>query len=43
MIKRKASRNGSRIRHSYSEYRRLSPNENERLGFTRTARHDLTA
>jgi hypothetical protein len=32
-------RNGSRTRHSYSDYRRLSPIENERLGFTRTARH----
>jgi hypothetical protein len=40
MTKRKSSRrNGSRARHSYSDYRRLSPNENERLGFTRTARH----
>jgi hypothetical protein len=40
MANRKSSRrNSSRTRHSYSDYRRLSPNENERLGFTRTARH----
>ena len=32
-------RNGSRARHSYSDYRRLSPDENERQGFSRTARH----
>jgi hypothetical protein len=40
MANRKSSRrNGSRTRHSYSDYRRLSPKENERQGFTRTARH----
>jgi hypothetical protein len=40
MADRKSTRrSGSRIRLSYSDYRRLSPKENERLGFTRTARH----
>ena len=40
MTKLKPSRrNGSRTRHSYSDYRRLSPDENERQGFSRTARH----
>ena len=40
MANRKSSRrNGSRARHSYSDYRRLSPDENERQGFSRTARH----
>jgi hypothetical protein len=40
MANRKSSRGtGSRTRHSYSDYRRLSPDENERQGFSRTARH----
>jgi hypothetical protein len=40
MANRKSSRgNSSRTRHSYSDYRRLSPDENERQGFSRTARH----
>jgi hypothetical protein len=40
MTKQKTPRrNSSRTRRSYSDYRRLSPTENERLGFTRTARH----
>jgi hypothetical protein len=40
MTKQKTPRrNNSRTRRSYSDYRRLKPNENERLGFTRTARH----
>jgi hypothetical protein len=40
MANRKSSRrNSSRTRHSYSDYRRLSPDENARRGFSRTARH----
>jgi hypothetical protein len=40
MANRKSSRgNSSHARHSYSDYRRLSPDENERHGFSRTARH----
>jgi hypothetical protein len=40
MVNRKSSRrNGSRTPISYSDYRRLSPDENERQGFSRTARH----
>jgi hypothetical protein len=39
MAKNKSPRDGSRRRHSYSDYRRLSPDENERQGFSRTARH----
>jgi hypothetical protein len=40
MANRKSSRRDrSRTRHSYSDYRRLSPDENERQGFSRTARH----
>jgi hypothetical protein len=40
MANQKSSRrNSSRTRHSYSDYRRLSPDENERQGFSRTARH----
>jgi hypothetical protein len=40
MANRKSSRrNNSRTRHSYSDYRRLSPDENEQQGFSRTARH----
>jgi hypothetical protein len=40
MPNRKPSRRkGSRTRHSYSDYRRLSPDENERQGSSRTARH----
>jgi hypothetical protein len=41
MVKRRKSstRNGSKRRHSYSDYRRLSPDENERQGHSRKARH----
>jgi hypothetical protein len=39
MANRKSSRNGPRARQSYSDYRRLSPEENERQGFSRAARH----
>jgi hypothetical protein len=40
MTKQKTPRRtGSRTRRSYSDYRRLKPNENERLGFTPLARH----
>lgn len=36
---RRPSRNSSKRRHSFSDYRRLSPAENEALGRSRTARH----
>jgi hypothetical protein len=40
MTSRKSSRrDGSRTRRPYSDYRRLSPDENERQGFSRMARH----
>ena len=35
----KSRRSGAKRRHSYSDYRRLSPDENERQGFSRKARH----
>src|SRR5271166_1117713 len=37
--RRNASRNGSRRRHSYSDYRRVTPTESERLGLSRKSRH----
>ena len=36
---RRPSRNSSKRRHSFSDYRRLSPAENEALGRSRKARH----
>ena len=35
----KSRGSGAKRRYSYSDYRRLSPDENERQGFSRKARH----
>ena len=38
MARKRSRRSSSRRPHSYSDYRRLSPDENERAGFSRKAR-----